>query len=40
MNANDLVKFFNTLKEFVPSYWKGRIEQVIVQMGGKVRNGS
>jgi len=37
MNGNELVRFLNTLKEFVPSYWKGRIENVIKQMGGTVK---
>lgn len=36
MTGQELVKFLNTLKEFVPSYWKGRIESVIKEMGGKV----
>jgi hypothetical protein len=37
MNGNELVRFLNTLKEFVPGYWKGRIENVIKQMGGTVK---
>ena len=39
MNADELVKFLNTLKNFVPSYWKSRIEDVIRKMNGKVKKG-
>lgn len=39
MNADELVKFLNTLRNFVSPYWKSRIEQVIVQMNGKVKKG-
>lgn len=37
MTGNDLVKFLNVLKEFVPGYWKGRINDVIKQMGGTIK---
>jgi hypothetical protein len=37
VTAHDLVKFLNTLKGFVPGYWRGRIEEVIKQMGGTVK---
>jgi len=37
MNGQELVRFLNTLKEFVPGYWKSRIENVIKQIGGTVK---
>lgn len=40
MNANELVKFLNTLRNFVSGYWRGRIDEVIKQMGGTVRENS
>lgn len=35
MNPPELIKFLNTLKNFTPGYWRGRIEEVIVKLGGK-----
>jgi hypothetical protein len=37
MNANEVVKFLNTLRHFVSGYWRGRIDQMIQQLGGTVR---
>lgn len=34
MNPQELVKFLNVLKYYVPPYWKDRVEQVIDQIGG------
>jgi hypothetical protein len=36
MDAKELIKFLNTLRNFVPGYWRTRIEDVIRKMGGKV----
>jgi hypothetical protein len=38
MEGKDLVKFLNTLRCFVPSYWRTRIDEVIQKLGGKIRN--
>jgi hypothetical protein len=35
MNAQELVKFLNVLKYYVPGYWKSRIEEVITKLGGQ-----
>jgi len=37
MQAEELVYFLNTLKNFVPGYWRGRIEEVIMKLGGEVK---
>lgn len=37
MNADELVKFLNTLRNFVPGYWRMRIDEVITKMGGTVK---
>lgn len=37
MSAEELINFLNTLKNFVPGYWRGRIEEVIMRVGGQVR---
>jgi hypothetical protein len=38
MNAEELVKFLNSLRLFVNDYWTGRIDKVIRKMGGKVKD--
>lgn len=40
MNANELIKFLNVLRVFVPPYWRGRVDEVITKLGGKVKNNS
>jgi hypothetical protein len=40
MNAEELIKFLNVLRNFVPPYWKDRIDHTIVQMNGQVRKGT
>lgn len=37
MNPQELVRFLNTLRHFVPGYWKGKIEEVITKIGGQVK---
>ena len=37
MDVDELIKFLNVLRCFVPPYWRNRIDEVIVKMGGKVR---
>jgi hypothetical protein len=37
MNPQELIKFLNALRHFVPAYWRGRIEEVIVKVGGQVK---
>lgn len=39
MNPDELVKFLNALKNFVPPYWKARIEATIQRMNGKIKKG-
>jgi hypothetical protein len=39
MSAEELIKFLNCLRNFVPPYWKDRIDHVIKSMGGKVKRG-
>jgi hypothetical protein len=40
MNPDELVKFLNVLRNFVPPYWKDRIDHTIHKMNGKVRRGT
>jgi hypothetical protein len=40
MPAEELVKFLNTLRNFVPGYWRSRIDDVIGKMGGKIKPGT
>lgn len=40
MTPEELINFLNTLKTFVPGYWRGRIEEVISKIGGQVRPSS
>lgn len=40
MSPEELINFLNTLKTFVPGYWRGRIEEVISKIGGQVRPSS
>lgn len=35
MKPEELVKFLNVLKFYVPGYWKSRIEEVITKIGGR-----
>jgi len=35
MNNLEMIRFLSALKNFVSSYWKGRIEEIIVRLGGK-----
>jgi len=37
MNGTEIVKFLNTMRNFVSGYWRGRIDEVIKQLGGSVR---
>ena len=37
MDPNELVKFLNTLRNFVPGYWRTRIDEVIAKIGGTVK---
>jgi hypothetical protein len=37
MSPEELVYFLNRLKNFVPAYWRGRVEEVIMKIGGEVR---
>lgn len=37
MDARELIKFLNTLRFYVPLYWKDRIDNVIRKMGGQVK---
>lgn len=39
MNADELIKFLNTLRNFVSPYWRGRIDEVIRKMNGQVKKG-
>ena len=39
MSAEELVKFLNVLRNFVQPYWRGRIDECIQKMGGKVKKG-
>ena len=39
MNPDELVKFLNVLRNFVPAYWKARIDDVIRKMNGTVKKG-
>lgn len=36
MNGLELIAFLNRLKTFVPRYWRGRIEEVILKLGGQI----
>lgn len=40
MDPNELVKFLNTLRNFVPGYWRSRIDEVIQKMNGQVKQGT
>lgn len=37
MNANEVIKFLNVLRYYVSGYWRGRIDDMIKQLGGTVR---
>jgi hypothetical protein len=37
MQVEELIYFLNNLKNFVPGYWRGRIEEVIIKLGGVVK---
>lgn len=37
MNPNELVKFLNLLRNYVPGYWRGRIDEVITKIGGTIK---
>jgi hypothetical protein len=39
MSAEELVRFLNTLRNFVPGYWRARVDEVIVKIGGQVKPG-
>lgn len=40
MNPEELVKFLNVLRNYVPPFWKDRIDQTIKQMNGQVKKGT
>ena len=37
MDPNELIKFLNLLRNYVPGYWRTRIDEVIVKIGGTVK---
>ena len=37
MDPNELVKFLNLLRGYVPGYWRTRIDEVITKIGGTVK---
>lgn len=37
MDNKELIRFLNTLRFYVPPYWKDRIDVVIEKLGGKVK---
>ena len=37
MDARELIKFLNVLRNFVPGYWKSKIDEVIIKMGGQIK---
>jgi hypothetical protein len=39
MSPEELVKFLNVLRNFVPGYWRSRIDEVIGKIGGRVKPG-
>jgi len=36
MEAKELVKFLKVLRLYVAPYWRSRIEEIIVKIGGKL----
>lgn len=37
MTPQELIKFLNVLRFYVPPYWRGRIDDVIRKIGGEVK---
>ena len=38
MSPEELVKFLNVLRYYVPPYWRDRIDHVIQRIGGQVKS--
>jgi len=37
MEPRELVKFLNVLRNFVNSYWRSKIDEVIIKIGGQIK---